>query len=133
MQSNKGKLGVSMSVCVWCGEVKGVAINKKVIPIHQNMPSKAITDYEPCDDCKARWDKGIPVIEVENNPLVEGQFPITEEGGNKYYPTGSYVVIREGVLSDEYKKGQPVLCHTEEFNKIVKAVGGLKYVKENNN
>ena len=133
MQSNKGKLGVSMSVCAWCGEVKGVAVNKKVIPIHQNMPNKSITDYEPCDSCKERWDMGVPVIEVVTSPIVEGQFPITEEGGIKYYPTGSFMVIGEGVLSDEYKKGQPALCPTEDFKQIAKAMGGLKDVKENNN
>lgn len=82
-------------------------------------PRKVIVDYEPCEDCKKQWEKGIPVLEVSTKPFVENQKPISkDEHGNDVYPTGGIMVLNKEVLNGDFKIGEPVLCISEDFQKI---------------
>lgn len=122
--------GVQTNICAWCGKAKGVYISKKVIPFNSASRRGVITDYEPCEECAKKFSMGVPVLEMSKEPLVEGQLPFTEQGGIKYYPTGSYVVMSKDFMGDDYEVGVPVLCLTDEFKNIKSVVEEINNVEK---
>lgn len=86
----------TIPVCFWCGQEKNqVALLGKIDKKDSAAPMKMIIDYEPCDKCKELFSKGIHVIGVSEEPIVEKMFPIVDDGKNKLYPTGSMFVAPE--------------------------------------
>jgi len=80
--SEKHGVNPSMSVCFWCGEVKGLVILGK-LPEDAEAPREAIYDLEPCDACKQKMAEGITLFSVDD---------VTRK------PTGDWCVIKEGAV-----------------------------------
>ena len=64
------------------------------------MPMRAIVDYEPCDTCKELFSKGVHVIGVTTEPMIENMFPIVKDDNITLYPTGSMFVAPEQWVTD---------------------------------
>ena len=117
--SDRNGVNPSTSICIFCGEPKGVALFGK-LKGDVEAPREVVTDYEPCDKCKEKFDSGVPIIEVTNTPQSENQPPLTEDSyGKPVYPTGCYLVVNPEVLGGGYKKGEWVLSFDIEFRKIL--------------
>ena len=71
-------------LCFWCGEPKGTV----EIPDALTDSPFICRDYEPCPACETLFQRGIVVIEANEEPSLEGQ-PMLGEG----YPTGMFVVM----------------------------------------
>ena len=116
--SDKHGVNPSMSICIFCGEPKGVALLGK-LKGDVEAPREVVTDYEPCDKCKEKFNSGVPIIEVTTVPQSKNQPPLTkDENGNPVYPTGSYLVVNQNALGGGYKKGEWVLSIDTEYRKI---------------
>jgi hypothetical protein len=50
-----------------------------------------VLDYEPCDECKENRKLGVTLMEVSEDPVLDG-FPEIQNG---IYPTGRWCVIRK--------------------------------------
>ena len=50
-----------------------------------------VLDYEPCDECKENRKLGVTLMEVSEEPMIDG-FPEIQNG---IYPTGRWCVIRK--------------------------------------
>jgi hypothetical protein len=106
------KYGVNPTIptCFWCRKDRNEVVllgaaYKGEAPMHMLM------DYQPCDECKANWARGILLIEVSETPLHPNQRGMYKErwpGEQVPYPTGTWCVIKEEVVdrlpvSDELK------------------------------
>lgn len=92
--SPKHGVNPTIPICFWCGKEKNeIALMGKIDRQDSEAPHHIITDYEPCDNCKEMFSKGIQVIGVVKEPLVPEMFPIVgDEKNGKLYPTGSMFV-----------------------------------------
>ena len=50
-----------------------------------------VLDYEPCDECVENRKRGVTLMEVRDEPVLDG-FPEIQNG---IYPTGRWCVIRK--------------------------------------
>lgn len=83
----------TIPVCFWCGKEKNeVALMGQIDKEDSAAPRKVIVNYEPCDECKEFFSKGVHVIGVTTEPMVPTMFPIVDDGKMKLYPTGSMFV-----------------------------------------
>ena len=114
--SEKHGVNPSRTICLYCGNVKGIALMGR-LKGDQQAPQKVVIDYEPCPECQKMWDKGIPVLEVTYTPSTKGQPFMTKDAqGIPVYPTGAFMVLSESLVKG--KVGQPTLCLTEDFQRI---------------
>lgn len=124
--SKKYGVNPSMSMCFFCGEIKGIALmgyisNKN----HEDIeaPSKCITDYEPCEQCKENMNLGITLIEVTTTQPVDNRPPLTAKGDIQVYPTGRWSVLTEEgakkVFKQDYEVGQKLFVDPELFNMLM--------------
>lgn len=124
--SKKYGVNPSMSMCFFCGEIKGIALmgyisNKN----HEDIeaPSKCITDYEPCEQCKENMNLGITLIEVTTTQPVDNRPPLTAKGDTQVYPTGRWSVLTEEgakkVFKQDYEAGQKLFVDPELFNMLM--------------
>ena len=86
---NNCNVGVSMTKCFWCGKETGIGLYEKDCDTED--AKYVFGGYEPCDECKAKMEKGFTVIEVEEHPLVRAQ-PEIQKG---LYPTGMLWVVKQ--------------------------------------
>ena len=94
--SPKHGVNPTIPVCFWCGGDKNeIALMGKIDKEDSEAPRRLITNYEPCDKCKALFSKGVHVIGVTEQPMAQGMFPIVNDGKNTFYPTGSMFVATE--------------------------------------
>lgn len=94
--SPKHGLNATIPRCFWCGRDKNmIALMGKIDRQDSQAPMGVIMDYEPCDECKELFSKGIHVIGVTDKPVVKGMFPILQDDKNTFYPTGSMFVAKE--------------------------------------
>lgn len=70
-------------VCFWCG--RGKHRNE-----HSLFKKWLNGDYEPCDLCKLKMQKGITVVEAGESSIVWNQ-----ERYHGYYPTGNWLVMTD--------------------------------------
>lgn len=117
--SKKYGVNPTIPICAFCGEHKNeIALMGHIGDYRKGedfeAPKGVILDYEPCDKCKEQWSQGVAIIEVSRTPMCEGQPPI-QKGA---YPTGGFVVVKEGVLNGDFKKGSRALMLTEEFQQL---------------
>lgn len=116
--SPKHGLNCVMSICFWCGQERGdIALLGRISADGNDdaeAPRRAVIDYEPCDACKERMNKGITIFECE------------EDGE----PTGSWVVVSldwvETLSPDEREqvlKHRKVRMLSSIFRKNVKREG----------
>ena len=89
------KFGVNptMPVCFWCQKPRGeVALLGNAYK--GEAPHQMVSDYEPCDACKAKMAQGITLVEMEPASKRPGQ-PQMVTG---FTPTGRWWVLREDAI-----------------------------------
>lgn len=101
--SKKGK-GIKLSpkhgvnpcipICCWCGKEKNEIALLGKLKEDAEAPRNAVLDYEPCEECQAKFNMGVVLIEVTKNQPNENVMPIQEQYGIPLYPTFRYSVIK---------------------------------------
>ena len=81
--------------CFWCGEASGIAIPKEMSKKEEGY-RECVMNYDPCDKCKEKWDKGAVIIEASTEPIHER--PAIQKG---VYPTGRWWVVKRELLDDD--------------------------------
>ena len=84
-----------LTKCFWCGEASGIAIPKKMSKKEEGY-RECVMNYDPCDKCKEKWDKGAVIIEASTEPIHER--PAIQKG---VYPTGRWWVVKRELLDDD--------------------------------
>ncbi len=105
-RNSKPKAGV----CFFCKKITGY------VPKNANSIN-ATFNYEPCRECKEKWEQGVPVLEMSEKPLIDGQPPLEE--GMDGYPTGRYMVINREAL-DVDEDTNIVLMLQSDFEAVLK-------------
>jgi len=78
-------MDLSLTKCFWCGEDIGIVIGEKLIDCKDKYRNKSIiVNYEPCDKCKEKMNKGFTVMIAQDKPISKGQ-PEIQKG---IYPSG---------------------------------------------
>lgn len=119
-------LNPTVQICAWCGKNMGVLILGK-LKDDVEAPRQMILDYEPCDECKKLWGKGVCVIEVECGN-GKGKTHISIHPDGRYlYPTGAHVVVTKEYFDELYKGAKPgvdstALMPAEHFQEIFKSI-----------
>ena len=86
----------TIPICFWCGHDKNeVVLMGRIDREDSEAPRRLILNYDPCDKCKELFSKGIHIIGVTEQPIIEGMFPIVDDGKATLYPTGSMFVATE--------------------------------------
>ena len=96
--SEKHGVNPSMLMCLFCDEPKGIAMLGR-LPNDAEAPRQVLADYDPCDKCKAEWDKGVVFIGTTTECPNDKFPPIGKDAdGKPLWPTGSWTVLTdEGV------------------------------------
>lgn len=92
--SKKYGVNPSLGICFWCGENNGEIILFGKIGKgrdDQEAPKRALTGYEPCFECRKKWELGVAVLEASEEPVYKNQPEIQ----NGIYPTGRWSVVKE--------------------------------------
>ena len=79
--------------CFWCGEASSIGIPKRMSNKEEGY-RECVMNYDPCDKCKEKWDKGAVLIEASHKPNVENQ-PAIRHG---VYPTGVWGVVEQKLM-----------------------------------
>jgi len=87
-------LHVWLSQCFWCGGSKNEILLDRRFHSEEQKDRFALTDYEPCDTCKATMALGVTLIEVAGKPHAEGQRGMKHRDGGLVYPTGRWWVLK---------------------------------------
>lgn len=115
--SPKHGLNPVIATCFFCGESKNeIALLGKINKEDDEAPMYGAIDYEPCDKCKEKWDRGVAVVEVTKTPNVPNQ-PQIQQG---LYPTSRVVVIRPEALdfNPPRKNGDRVFMMKSDFEEV---------------
>ena len=83
--------------CFWCGRPKDQTITEET---EETIKQSVINNYNPCEKCKEQFADGVHVIGVTKEPIVKGMFPISKDGDNVLYPTGSMFVANDDFIKD---------------------------------
>lgn len=130
--SPKHGVNPTIPVCAWCGKQKNEIVLLGKIETNKRgedpeAPKNCILDYEPCDECRENFAKGVVVIEAITSPLVENQVPISVQDGQEFYPTGRWCVLHvesaERIFSREFKLGDKICLEDTLFEQWF---GGVK-------
>ena len=109
--SPKHGLNPTIPVCFFCGNEKNeIALLGKIDREDSEAPRKLVMDFEPCDECKAKFAEGVLLIEVTSTPEYVGM-PIQKDA----YPTGRFVVVKPEALNGDFKAGSKALVHKKDF------------------
>lgn len=113
--SPKHGLNPCIPTCFFCGQDKNeIALMGHIGDGRKGedfeAPMKAILDFEPCEECKKKFAKGVLIIEVTETPEYIGM-PIAENA----YPTGRYVVVKPEAMNGDFKAGSKALCLKKDF------------------
>lgn len=87
--SDKHGLNPSINVCPFCGKDKELILFGK-LKDDAKAPQRVVADYEPCDECKAKMQQGVTIIEVTTEP--HDMEPITRTPVDGWM-TGRWCVI----------------------------------------
>lgn len=103
--SPKHGLNPTIPICFFCGKDKNeIVLAGKINKNDDEMPMHTIIDYEPCNECKAKMDKGITLIEATTKPANPNQPPIQ----NGIYPTGKWCVVTENFIKNNINSEEMV-------------------------
>lgn len=91
--SPKHGLNPCIPVCAFCGKEKNEIALLGKLKDDAKAPMSAIMNYEPCNECRANWSKGIALIRTATAPPVKDMPPIQKHDEKNLYPTGSYMVV----------------------------------------
>lgn len=100
------KHGVNPSIikCFWCNKDIGIAMLGQIDKADSKAPDCICTSYEPCDECKEKFDHGITVMGVSNVPINENMPHVSvNDNGDKLYPTGKYFVTSDSFINELIK------------------------------
>jgi hypothetical protein len=147
--SPKHGLNPSIAVCFWCHQPIGVALAGKIDREDSEAPHYTITDYEPCDECKAKMNTGISFIGVMTEQPEDNRPPIMKNYPNPdtnepcdIYPTGSLAVLREEAVdhiiaspevADNLKRTRKCFCPDKVVRNILAACYGKEDGDDNEN
>ena len=100
--SEKHGVNPTIPLCFWCGKEKNEVVLLGKLPGDAEAPMKTWLngDYEPCDECKAQWEKGVVVIEVSSDPVIENQVAFREN----VYPTGRVIEFSDNGVRSMFEK-----------------------------
>ena len=91
--SKKHGVNPSLTVCFFCGKHTGIALMGR-LKGDAKAPYEVMCDYEPCDECKKKFEQGSLLLEVDTRPLVNGQLAIQKKDNHELYPTGRFKLIK---------------------------------------
>lgn len=113
--SEKHGVNPTISTCFWCGKEKNEIVLCGKLPGDKEAPMRAIINYEPCEECKAKMENGITMMEASSTPRNKNQAPM-QKG---IYPTGRWVVVSEEAISNaEIIKQRKCFIDEETWEKI---------------
>lgn len=93
--SPKHGLNPLIPKCFFCGKEKNeIAVLGKIDREDSEAPRSAIIDYVPCEACQKKFESGILLIEVSEEPVAKNQMEIIEGA----YPTGKWVLVLENFI-----------------------------------
>ena len=92
--SPKHGVNPCIPICCWCGKEKNEIALLGKLKDDTESPRNAVIDYEPCEECQAKFDLGVVLIEVTKNQPNKNVMPIQEQYGIPLYPTFRYLVIK---------------------------------------
>lgn len=83
----------TIPICFWCEKDKNEIVMLGKLPGDVEAPMRMWIpgDYEPCEECKKQWDKGIALIEAYENPVLDERQPPFHGA----YPTGRIMILSE--------------------------------------
>ena len=91
--SPKHGLNPTIPVCFFCGKEKNELILMGRLKDDAEAPKNTFFDYEPCEECRKKFEQGILLIGVsETSP--DGRPPIAKG----VYPTGVYAVVKREAI-----------------------------------
>lgn len=114
--SQKHGVNPSIPVCFWCGKDKNEIILFGELKNDAEAPMKTVVDYEPCDECKANFARGVTVIEAEPTPVKEGFPSLNKSIGT--YPTGRFLVLKPEAFNVPKKAGEKVCMIPQDFSQL---------------
>jgi hypothetical protein len=132
--SPKHGVNPMIPTCFFCGQEKNMIAFMGKLPGDAEAPKYGwlYGDYEPCDECQAKWKQGVVLIEANTVPNFDNQPPIQKNT----YPTSRYIVIKEGGLSiftdsvaDELREKRLAFMTPEVFQQLRDFVGDHKEEK----
>lgn len=135
--SPKHGVNPTIPICCWCGKEKNeIALMGKIDRNDSEAPKHIILDYEPCDTCRAAFEKGVTFVEVtsEADKINPNLVPISyDDKKNPTYPTFNVAVVkteaaRKIIPSADFKDGDRCCLYVPDFMRIL----GIKGVKANN-
>lgn len=112
--SEKHGLNPTIPVCFYCGKQKNEIALMGHMKGDIEAPKNMVLDYEPCDECKKQWEKGVTLIEVTKVPFPDGRPPIQHDA----YPTGRCAVVKPEALVGDFKAGSRALVLTEDYKQM---------------
>ena len=92
--SPKHGVNPCIPICCWCGKEKNEIVLLGKLKDDAEAPRNAVIDYEPCEECQAKFDLGVVLIEVTKNQPNKNVTPIKVQNGTPFYPTFRYSVIK---------------------------------------
>ncbi len=92
--SPKHGVNPCIPICCWCGEEKNEIALLGKLKDDAGAPRNAVIDYEPCEECQAKFNMGVVFIEVTKNQPYKNVMPIKVQNGTPFYPTFRYSVIK---------------------------------------
>ena len=93
--SPKHGVNPTMGRCMWCGKPTGEIAMLGKLPGDAEAPKYSTLSYEPCDECKEVWQKGVTFIECSYERKDERPAFTKDTAGEEAYPTGRFIVITE--------------------------------------
>lgn len=121
--SPKHGLNPCIPVCMFCKEPKNEVALLGKLKDDVEAPKYAILDYEPCDECRKMWDKGIALIRVQTTPPEDNMPPITNREGIDFYTDGQCLVITQDAMKrmsgKELPLGTATFVSDEVFDNLV--------------
>lgn len=82
-------LNASIDLCFFCGEEKGLVL-PGMLKGDVEAPREAAWSKEPCDQCKGWMEKGVMLVEVNEELTTDRQNP---------WRTGRLVVVADAFVS----------------------------------
>lgn len=133
----------SIPICFWCGKEKNqVALLGKIDKKDSEAPKRIIMDYEPCNECKELFSKGIQVIGVSEKPIMENMFPIMVQEDKEFFPTGAmflsskewtkaFLEENNPEMVDMVMEKQVMLMDNEIVEELIKQYQEVEQAEEN--
>jgi len=140
--SPKHGVNPTMGICMWCGKPTGTIAFCGRLPKDAEAPKYSVVDYEPCDECKEKWAKGVVLIEGTPNEYNPPRPRFTkDEYGEDIYPTGRWLVITveafSALISEKAKgrlpapkEGTVVCVDTQVYEHIYKMFNTVNETEE---